>query len=321
MKQEVLVSIIVPVYNVERYLKRCVDSLRMQTYHNIEIILVNDGSTDNCKQLCRELEKLDERIVLISKNNGGLSSARNAGLLKAKGDYITFVDSDDYVSLKYIEVLLELCIKYDAEMAQCSIVEGYQNNYAFNENRGKIVSYSGIEYLRNMYSILYSECAPCKLYKRDLFCGIEFPVGRIMEDVATTYKVIYRASKIVCVENQLYYYFQSPDSIIRGNFNLSKLSGLKSYKERLDFFYKIGEQTLYERALQQYGAVLLKWYYCVKKYFPNEREIIVDMHRKICDIYEKIKSSKVIIMPIKMCLLIGTVFPYGIGKVCDKLIL
>lgn len=321
MDNDILISIIVPVYNVEKYLKRCVKSIIEQTYSNIQIILINDGSTDRSGEICRELEKEDERIILIEKDNGGLSSARNAGLEKAIGEYITFIDSDDYVSKKYVEILLRLCKKYNADISQCGIIVGADCEYQFESKESQEDIYSGIEYLRNMYSISDSECAPCKLYKKQLFEGIEYPIGRIMEDVATTYKVFYRAKKIVCVHNQLYYYFQSAGSIVRGKFSLHKLNGLKSYKERFNFFLEIGEEKLYERAQQQYEAVLLKWYYCVKRYYPEEKEIIKKMHKEICETYTILKNSHEIKKIVKIGAFIGTRIPYCIGMISDRLIL
>lgn len=322
MINDSLVSVIIPVYNVEKYLRRCVKSVMEQTYSNIEIILINDGSTDRSGEICCELEKEDERIVLVVKdNNEGVSSTRNTGLKMARGEYITFIDSDDYVSKDYIETLLHLCIKNNAEISECSLISGSNDNYRFDNKGNKEEIFCGIEYLRNMYSFSNSEGFPCKLYKRYLFEGIECPVGRIMEDVATTYKVAYRAKRVVYIREQLYYYFRSNDSIIRSKFGLYRLDGLKLYEERFRFFLKIGERELYERAQQQYEAVLLKWYYCVKKYYPEEKITIKEMHKKICETYLILKKSHEIKTVVKIGAFIGTHMPYCIGMICDRLIL
>jgi len=321
MGNDSLVSVIIPVYNVEQYLKRCVKSVIEQTYPNIEIILINDGSTDSSGEICHELEKTDERILLIEKENGGLSSARNAGLEMATGEYVTFIDSDDYVSVEYVEILLKLCKKFDAEISLCDLAKGKAHNHQFTTEQRQVRFYNGIECLRSMYLISAFESASCKLFKKQLFEGIEFPVGRIMEDAATTYKLIYRAKKIACIPNQLYYYFQSTGSIIRGKFTLYNLSGLKSYEERFTFFLEIGEKALYERAQQQYEAVMLKWYYCVKRYYPEEKVLIKEMHQKICETYKILKESPEIKEYIKIGAFIGTRMPYCIGMICDKLVL
>jgi len=323
MGNDSLVSVIIPVYNVEKYLERCIKSVMEQTYSNIEIILINDGSTDKSGEICRKYEKADKRIVQVTKDtNEGVSSARNTGLKKARGEYFAFIDSDDYVCRNYIETLLNLCLKNDAEISECSLIVGEDNNYLFENKAGsKEEIYDGIEYLRNMYSFSNSEGFPCKLYKRHLFEGIECPDSKIMEDVATTYKVAYRAKRVVYIRDRLYYYFRSTDSIIRGTFGLYKLDGLKLYEERFRFFYEIGEKALYERAQQQYEAVLLKWYYCVKRYYPEEKMLIKEMHQKICETYKILKKSCEINKTVKAGAFIGTWIPYCIGMVCNRLIL
>lgn len=323
MDNNSLISIIVPVYNVEKYIKRCVKSIMEQTYSNIEIILINDGSTDRSCEICHELEKEDERIRLIIKEkNEGVSSARNAGLKAAKGEYIAFIDSDDYVSKDYIEVLLCLCMDNNAEISECMLYSGYDDNYQFdNKKNEKEKMYSGVEYLRNIYSFSASEGFLCKLYKKQLFEGIECPDRRIMEDVAVTYKVAYRAKKIVYLHKRLYYYYQSADSALRSRFELYKLKALQSYEERFNFFIEIGEKELYERAQQQYEAVLLKWYYCVKKNFPEEKQIIKELHKKIKETYTILKNSHKIKNTVKIGAFMGTCIPYCIGMICDRLIL
>lgn len=323
MSNDILISIIIPVYNVEKYLERCIKSVIEQTYSNIEIILINDGSTDKSGEICCKFEKEDKRIVQITKDtNEGVASARNTGLKRAKGEYLAFIDSDDYVCRNYIETLLELCLRNNAEISECGLIVGEDDRYPFENRVGsKVEIYDGIEYLRNMYSFSNSEGFPCKLYKRYLFEGIECPVGRIMEDVATTYKVAYRAKRVVYIREQLYYYFRSKDSIIRGKFGLYRLDGLKLYEERFHFFLKIGERELYERAQQQYEAVLLKWYYCVKKDYPEEKITIKEMHKKICETYLILKKSHEIKTVVKIGAFIGTHMPYCIGMICDRLIL
>lgn len=317
MNQTIKVSVIIPIYNVEQYLRRCLDSVINQTYRNLEIILINDGSTDDCELICNEYKEKDDRIVTISKENGGLSSARNAGLAIATGEYVTYIDSDDYVALDYIEVLLNLCIVYSADISQCCIVSGMEDSHLFSKKNTDETSYSGVDYLRNMYSIQDSECACCKMYKMSLWEGIEFPVGRIMEDVATVYKVIYKASKIVCTNKGLYYYYLSPNSIVRKNFDLFKLNSLLSYKERFSFFYEIGEIKLYERAQQQYNAVLLNWYYCVKKYYPKEKKILNQLKSEMNKTNYTVTHSDEIKSHVKILLLVGRVFPYLTGKILD----
>lgn len=210
-----LISIIVPIYNVEEYLSKCIESLLNQTYRNIEILLVNDGSTDNCKNICEQFEEKDSRIKLINKKNGGLSDARNAGLKVAKGEYVTFVDSDDYIENNYIEVLYNLIKKYNAEIsiANCKVIKEHckNNNLKVKLEEKCIDSKTCLNEM--LYSDFYYISACAKLYKKDLFKNIQFPKGKLFEDVGTTYKLIMKSNKIACSNKEIYYYVIRNNSI------------------------------------------------------------------------------------------------------------
>lgn len=211
-----LVSVIVPVYKVEQYLNRCVSSIIKQSYANLEIILVDDGSPDKCPQLCDEWALQDSRVKVLHKKNGGLSDARNAGLKKASGNYICFVDSDDYVSTKFVETLYELIHLYNTDMSAVSLKE------VFSMEQENIISscvesivFEGEGALKELFSNnTFANYAWNKMYKRELFDNIEFPVGKKMEDLGTTYKLLMKAKKIAFSKEQLYYYYQREDSIL-----------------------------------------------------------------------------------------------------------
>lgn len=217
-----LLSIIVPIYNVEQYLRRCVDSLCAQTYHNLEIILVDDGSPDCCGQICEEYAKIDSRIVVVHKSNGGLSSARNAGLEIAKGDYIAFVDSDDWVDYDSYEKLLNLAQKYDARIVCAGRYDmdgatGEEMVGLCPEIEGII---SGEEFSARIFRWDHMDSASWdKLYSRNLFEDIRYPEGVTGEDLPVTYRLALKAERCALGNFPFYHYFHRPGSITTSAFS------------------------------------------------------------------------------------------------------
>ena len=185
-----LISVIVPVYNVEKYLKKCIQSIINQTYKNLEIILVDDGSSDNSGKICDEFAQKDNRIKVIHKTNGGLSDARNAGLDVMSGEWVSFVDSDDFVSPYYIENLHYLVNKYDVDMAITSFVRFFNENTKLSSNKisnQEVLIHNPDEAIKNMlYGKYYSVSACFKIYKKDLFYNNRFTKGKIYEDFELT---------------------------------------------------------------------------------------------------------------------------------------
>lgn len=213
-----LISIIVPIYNVENYLDRCLDSIVNQTYTNLEIILVDDGSTDNSKLMCDDYKNKDHRIVVIHKKNGGLSSARNVGIDIAHGNYIMFVDSDDFIDIKMVENMLKILKETNSDISIC-------NRFYYYENGDKKLRYknNNIQIIMNSEQAIYEMnnyrnfdmSAWCKLYKIELFNDIRFPNGKISEDFYIMYLLFDKAKKIVYNSNPYYYYFQRNGSITK----------------------------------------------------------------------------------------------------------
>ena len=247
-----LVSIIVPIYKVEPYLRRCLDSIVNQTYTNLEIILVDDGSPDNSPQICDEYATKDNRIVVIHKENGGLSDARNAGLDICKGEYISFVDSDDWIANTYIELLLKAAIETNTEIAIGNFIKTEQS-YRLNIDNIKNPNYvflnstSAIKKLWSNDKIIYVT-AWGKLIKKTIFTDIRFPKSFIYEDEYTSYKLLYRANKILFLDIPLYCYFQRKDSII-GKSKPNSVRALKAYVERYNFFKEHHETEIAKQCL------------------------------------------------------------------------
>lgn len=219
------ISVIVPVYKVEQYLSKCIESLLSQTYNNLEIILVDDGSPDRCGEICDFYSQKDSRVTVIHKRNGGLSDARNVGLKNCHGEYITLIDSDDYVLPDYCQVLLDLLIDNNADVSCVPICKYSESGKDISRKySGKLYEYTAAEAMTAMFeNNKLSWCAQAKLYKRNLFNGIEYPVGKIMEDKATTYKIYNKCSKIVFKDTVEYMYLVRSGSIMNSGWSDKRL--------------------------------------------------------------------------------------------------
>lgn len=212
------VTIVVPIYNVEKYLKRCLDSIINQTYEDVDIILVNDGSTDNSLDICYEYKKKDNRITVINQENQGLSAARNAGIEMANSNYIMFIDSDDYIELDMVEYLIERAKKYDSDIACCGFTNIYENGIKEKITKPQNdVVYSKEEALDlHLFSGYIDVVAWNKLYKLELFDDIRYPIGKLYEDMLTTYLLIEK-SEIISLHPDSKYYYCKRNSSIGGN--------------------------------------------------------------------------------------------------------
>lgn len=209
-----LISVIIPVYKVEEYLDRCVKSIQKQTYENLEIILVDDGSPDNCGKMCDEYAKEDSRIKVIHKENGGLSDARNAGIEIATGNYIAFVDSDDFVSHDYIEYMYKMIIENDVKLAISGIMNIWKNTPITEGIHTTAQVLTPKETFENfLFAKGIEISAYGKLYHKSLWEEIRFPKGKVYEDTAIMYKIIEQAQKIVYGDKQCYYYIARVGSI------------------------------------------------------------------------------------------------------------
>ena len=239
------ISIIVPVYQVEKYLKKCVNSIRNQTYINIQIILVDDGSTDESPIICDKLAKEDDRIVVIHKKNGGLSDARNAGLEVALGQYIGFVDSDDYIAPEMYEILLRHMEEDQSDISICDYIRVNEDNLELN-NEGKSVvcnrCFSRDEFIEELlkpygghFVVVWN-----KLYKKEIFRTLKFPFGKQHEDEFVIHRIIAQCKKVTCVENQLYYYMQRKGSIMDKDFNIKNMDYGDALIDRYHFTKKWG---------------------------------------------------------------------------------
>ena len=253
---EELISVVVPIYKVEKFLPTCIESIIRQSYRNLELILVDDGSPDSCPSICEKYKQVDSRIKVIHKKNGGLSDARNAGLKIAEGKWITFIDSDDYVGADFLRVLYTVAVLNEADISICD----YNTVLDNNGHETKSTSVLGLNNVECLESIYHPKIhgmefvAWGKLYKTTLFKknSIEYPVGKIHEDVFTTYKLVYTASQIVFSNYIGYFYRIRKDSIMTSAFNLKRLDVLDAREEACDFFLIKGEINIFDLALNAY---------------------------------------------------------------------
>lgn len=232
------ISVIVPIYNVEKYLHRCVDSILAQTFSDFELILVDDGSPDNCGKICDEYAEKDNRIRVIHKENGGLSDARNAGIewafVNSDSDWITFIDSDDWIHLRYLEALHNAVVETGCEISICGYKEttGDEPEIDEDELNANIVNTEDFFCEHNVNAVV----AWGKLYKKALFKDIRFPVGKLHEDEFTTYKVLFKNDTCAFIDQPLYYYFYNTESIMKSKWTPKRLDAIEAFDKQIKFF-------------------------------------------------------------------------------------
>lgn len=312
------ISVVVPVYKVEKYIDRCIASLIKQDFKYFEVILVDDGSPDNCGKICDKYAKKYDYITVLHKSNGGLSSARNAGIQVAKGEYLFFVDSDDWIAPQALSILYEIAINTDADIVSGS----YQlaksvNDKKISDNNVKIFKRDeALEYYlrRGMSNIISEYPAWSKLYKRELFKSEEFPVGQLYEDVVTVFKLIKKVSKYAKTDKIIYYYFQNTTSITHNKFRMSDMDAIKIGKQLVAETQGEKEEIrkyAYQKEIRGYFSVLCKMaIYGVDSSVKKPDIIAEDCALILRENYSVLLKSE---MPVsRKIFLIGLVFNYKI---------
>ena len=324
MKEKI--SIIVPVYKVEQYLKECLNSIINQTYKNLEIILIDDGSPDNCGKICDEYAEVDSRIKVIHKENGGLSSARNAGLDIATGEYISFIDSDDYVSEDFIYELYRCAEIGNSDIVQCEYTSKDFELELQDLQKSKTSRISTKEAIDNLniknhakYIVVWN-----KLYKKYLFEKVRFPIGRINEDTFVTYKLFWNCkTEIFVTDRKLYYYRQRNDSIMNKKFNVKRYDALDGYREELEFFIENKSEEnidssayLYQRFLKDF------WYKTNNEKLENKNENLKNLLKRSRSIYKYIIFNNKISIKNKIIYSLFNISPniyFGIIKLLKEI--
>lgn len=224
-----MISVIVPVYNVEKYLERCVKSIAAQTYKDLEILLIDDGSTDKSGKMCDDFQQTDSRIKAFHKQNGGLSDARNYGIEHSAGEFISFVDSDDYIDEKMLETLHRLITENDADLAVCSAMDVFEGKEITQVKEIKEFNLNKVESYKYMLRGDGIPSACNKLYKRQTVGDVRFPVGKLYEDGFFTPQILKRVEKTAVTSKPMYYYFRRADSITTKPFRKGDLDVIEAY--------------------------------------------------------------------------------------------
>lgn len=306
---EDVISIIVPIYNVEKYLTRCVDSLINQSYKELEIILVDDGSPDNCGDICDKYVREDTRIKVIHKENGGLSDARNAGLDMLTGNYVMFVDSDDWISRDLCEVLLKECKINNADISACffrsvnedelfvedSVRTSYDTKLLTKDEALEIIIFN-TDIKENCP---VAQMAWGKLYVAELFRSIRFPYGKLHEDEFTTYKVVDKANRCVSIVSPKYFYLKRTNSIMGAAKGIkSYLHSIEAFEERYEYFKERNDNlakssfniliATYLVSYADSSSVLMDGRFCLKERTGRKLDSV-----KVIDIITKLKNNEI----------------------------
>ncbi len=243
-----LVTVIIPIYNVEDYLEKCVESVLNQTYKNIEIILVDDGATDRSGMVCDELQARDNRIKVIHKANGGLADARNAAINVMTGEYVTCIDSDDWVSEDYISYLLSLLLDNDCDISMVQLKKIYKVTDEFDQVEEKVEIINKVNAIEfYLYQKKFTASAHCKMYKSSILQEIRYPKGMYYEDMAVICQLLDMSDRVAVSNQQKYYYFQRETSIMGESFNEKKMHRIKIAKD-IFIFIKIKYPELIDAA-------------------------------------------------------------------------
>ena len=287
------ISIIVPVYNVRDYLERCIKSITAQTYKNIEIILVDDGSTDGSEQLCDELAAQDNRIVVVHKKNGGAADARNVGLDIASGELIAFVDSDDYIEATMYETLYRY-LQYDVDMVSCGMkLKELNGNIHIVNAPSETITYSGEQALSNMLDIKHQivGCAVCnKLYRIENFDQLRFRKGIIGEDIEILYQLYADCNKMVCIPDALYWYDKREGSVTTCVFS-SKNLDMVDIAQNIEVYVKkkfphlLSDAYVYE--LMWLLSAYKSWFYSPSR----EAQYEVQIRKRVNEVSEWLRYN------------------------------
>ena len=297
MADKPLISVLVPAYNVEEYIENCIKSIISQTYSNLEILVIDDGSTDRTGEIVDLMATEDERIKVVHKENAGLAATRNRLLDMSEGEYIFQVDADDYISRDAVQILFDNLVKNDAGLSVGSCVCGDEKDYVFDkDDASELEVYSGNDRFRKLFGedkYLYIT-AWAKLYEKRLFEGLRYPEGKIHEDEYLAHWIIDRAEKIVRTNTAVYYYTEKKDSISRSFFSYKRLDCVPALLDRNSFFEKKDREDLLRLCYIDFLKRFQYFYYGVKYHYPEEKDLIKRLYDQYKDVYDKASEKKML---------------------------
>ena len=287
-----LLSVVTPVYNMSEYLDHCLSTVLNQTFTDFEVLLVDDGSTDQSPAMCDKYAQTDKRIRVFHKKNGGIASARNCGIENAKGEYIVFVDSDDYIHPGMFEYLINAAENEKVDIVVFNLKRGTDLSYDWGNLSNQFTAFSGLELIK--LSLIgktgKSWMVADKLFKRDCFNHFRLPEGRIYEDNATVYRILYDMDRVLVCEDYLYYYYTNESSTVNQKFKLKHLDYLLVLEEMIDFFTNHHEPELLDWANKSYLYSLADMY---RKVHENcsEPSVEAELKRKLLAQYKQEKEK------------------------------
>ncbi len=321
MESKTLISVIVPVYNAEKYLKKCIDSILSQTYGDLEVILVDDGSIDKSSEICDQYAGENNRVIVIHQENKGVSAARNRGIACAKGDFFAFIDGDDYVSPNMIEHMYSRIVQDYSDLAICGYEKVDEEGHVLNVATIPDAIVSGSQAIQ----LHYKQTAGImmipvnKLYHRKLFDTVRFPVGKRCEDEATFYRILDLCERVSILSAPLYRYVQHEDSFMGGEYSVERLDGVEAFYERYLFYCDHRDQ--YRDLIQQEGKLFVWQFYDAIRHFHPKTESERKRVREICTMARKMCSQREVNWSIreKMKLLFPDIYVTA-RKIKDKLL-
>ena len=273
MKEMPLISVIVPVYRVEKYLDRCLRSITEQTYRNLEIILVDDGSPDGSGAICDTWAGKDNRIRVIHKKNAGAGAARNTGLDVAIGDVVSMIDSDDYLEIHMYEHLMGLMTE-DVDIAECDICWTERDDLPMDDGSHAEIRVCDVEDAMRLHirDEIFCQTPPNKLYRREMIGDIRFPEGNLIDDEYFTYRVLGNARKLARSSACMYAYRQQPGSAMHKTFSLKRLQGLEAKMQRLDYLHQRMPSLVYEAKFDLFFTAMFLMQECLRAFRGTELE-------------------------------------------------
>lgn len=319
-----LISVIIPVYNTERFLTECLESITAQTYPHLEILLIDNVSTDSSLSIARRFAKKDSRIRVIEKKEHGVcGSSRNIGIREAKGRYISFLDSDDIIKPHALETMLRAMLTHDVDIVQCCYEELYENRKtAYKINYQDFHIYSGRELCKMMAEFI-GLCGPNvmlwnKLYKREVWEGVSFYEGYVYEDMFTTYKILYPASRVAFLPDRLYYWRKDLTSnASRYNYSFQNYHEIIAYKERANFYRRMRDRELYALTLKRCYYIATQHLYMQSRFIPRaeSRKVIFWLEDTIKTLYPELMRMKCFGRKTKRRMRLIRYFPWLFGAV------
>ena len=292
------ISVIIPVYNVENYIGRCLDSILAQTHSNFDIILINDGSTDNSGRICDEYAKKDSRINVLHQHNQGVAVARNVGLdwifNNSDSEWFAFIDSDDWVNPSYLQFLLEACLNNNSFISICN----YERKDKYESMDSYSCSTTDLWLTEDFF--IENHCAAVvpwgKLYKKELFKDIRYPVGKIHEDEFVTYKILFQYERTPVINEKLYNYFINKNGIVHSYWNPARMYVFEAIDERIEFFKSRNMDKLYRWQVNKYITYLCNYYFEVDDLKnPSFEKYLIILKRRLRR--DLIKYRKLIEIP------------------------